>query len=244
MRITPALLGEFWELFSRFIELLLLPIGLLLSWLASLLPRPGPISPAGPPPPLMLQPPLNPGALPEISDQARWVATIILFGLALLVAMVALVVVKLMLDHWLQPPPPSADRPGPDLEVESTGGAGRDARALFAWLWRWLQARLRAGPQPARAPARSGAATDANAWAAYRALLDWAAAHGHARGPAETMHQLRTRLAQHVPDLADEVALVTHVYESERYGDIHPPANAVRRLTRAVESLMHADRVH
>jgi hypothetical protein len=239
--LRPQLLGEFWDLFSHLVELLLTPIGLLLSGLASLLPRPGPIAPGTLPPPPPFQPLPNPGELPEVSDQARWVATAILFGLALLVAMVVLVIVKLMLDHWLQAPPPVAPRHGPELQVESSGGAGRDLGALFAWLWRWLRTQIRSGPRPARNTAHASHASAADAWAAYRALLDWAAAHGQPRRPAETMHQLQSRLVLQAPDLADEVALVTTVYESERYGDVHPPGNALRRLARAIESLRGAD---
>jgi len=234
--LRPALLGTFWDLLVRAIELLLLPIGWLLAWLASLLPRgAAPTVPTAPPP--MLQPPPPTPNLDQMPDQMPWLGTLILVGLLLLAAVFALVVARLMLEHWLQPPPPRQAAAPPDLSVEHSGTAGGDARALFGWLWRWLRGRLHPfGPQarPARHPSELAVA---DAWRAYRALLAWAAQRGLGRRPSETTGELQSRLSAAAPTVADDVALVTSVYEGERYGELQPPPDRLRRLGRALAAL-------
>jgi hypothetical protein len=158
------------------------------------------------------------------------------------VATFALVITRLMLEHWLQPPPARQERRTPEMSVERSGTAGGDARALLSWFWRWLRGRLRPSSRPARSPRPEQEATTTDAWRAYRALLDWAAQHGLARRPAETTHELQVRLAEAVPAASEEVELVTSTYEWARYGGVEPPTERLRRIVRAVESLRQQGR--
>ncbi|MBV9175332.1 MAG: DUF4129 domain-containing protein [Chloroflexi bacterium] len=240
--LRPGLLGTFWELLSRAIELLLTPIGLFLAWLASLLPRPSIPQPGTLPPPPTMQPLPPPGNLNELADQGRLFATLILLVLVLLAAVLALVVVKLMLDHWLQPPTPDERSLEPELRAERTGGAGRDARDFLAWLWRWVVERFQGPHRGARSHGVGGTTAAADAWAAYRAMLEWAAANGVPRGPSETVHQLQTRIVERAPDASSAVDLLSTTYEEERYGAVRPSSEALRRAAQAVERLRDASR--
>jgi hypothetical protein len=240
--LRPGLLGTFWELLSRAVELLLTPIGLFLAWLASFLPKPSIPQPALAPPPPTFQPPPPPGNLSELADQGRLLATLILLGLVFLGAVLALIVVKLMLEHWLQAPPPAEQTAEPELQAEATGGAGRDARDVLAALWRWLRSRV----LPARAQARGHTAARGSvahdAWAVYRAMLDWAAANGMSRRPSETVHQVQARLSRYAPEASADIDVLSATYELERYGAERPSSDALRRAARALEHLRGAER--
>jgi HAMP domain-containing protein len=185
----------------------------------------------------------NPRSLDQLQDSSPWLGTVILLGLVLIVAIVALVVARLMLEHWLQPPPEREARPTPSLTTERSGTAGGDARALFAWLWRWLSGHLRPLPRAAHTARPNHDVALADAWRAYRALLEWAAQRGLARGTAETTGELQSRLAASMPTLADDVALLTSTYDGERYGGIRPPAERLRRLAQAVSALQQQPHV-
>ena len=72
---------------------------------------------------------------------------------------------------------------------------------------------------------------------AYRALLQWAAEHGSARKPTETTQQLRERLVEREPGVAEAVGLVTSTFEEERYGERPQPADRLGRVQAAVREL-------
>src|SRR5206468_11944033 len=93
----------------------------------------------------------------------------------------ALLVVRLLLANFVNPPTVSVPRHA-ELTVERTGTPKGDAQDFFAWLLHWLRR-----SRPVR-PARAGSApVDAmNAWSAYQQLLDWAARQGAPRRPPET----------------------------------------------------------
>jgi hypothetical protein len=179
----------------------------------------------------------NPRNLDQLQNPSPWLGTLILLALLLIVAIIALIVARLMLEHWLQPPPERETRKAPSLTAERTGTAGGDARALFAWLWRWLRGHLRPPPRAAQIARPAHDLALADAWRAYRALLEWAAQRGQPRGAAETTGELQSRLAASAPMLADDVALLTSTYDGERYGGIHPPAERLRRLAQALSAL-------
>jgi len=120
------------------------------------------------------------------------------------------------------------------------------------WSWGLFQDQLRAA-WLARLAALRGAADSANASAqesagadgrpvtmraVYRALLRWAAAQGHRRGPAATPQELRQELAVSLPQAADAVALITSAYEAERYGGVVLPATALAAARAAADSLV------
>jgi len=103
------------------------------------------------------------------------------------------------------------------------------------WLGHWLRGRLRREQDLAPGDGADSAAADA--WTAYRALLDWAAQHGIQRRPAETTHQLQERLVRAAPEAAESVGLVTSTYEWERYGEIRPASDLLRRVQAALHKL-------
>ena len=241
--LQPALLGAMWTTLARLVELVLIPIGWFLAWLASLLPHG---QPAGPPPLPPRQAPdftPDPAALAQLQDRVGWIGTLVLIVLMAAAALAAVLVVRVMLDNWLRPPAPAEARHAPAVEAEHSGTARGDARALLSWLRRWLSGHVgfrRRNPtghgSPSSAPRPADAAA-VDAWAAYRRLLEWAAAQGLGRRPAETTGQLRSRLAAHAPDATAAVDLVTSTYEQQRYGEISPARDRLQRLRAALTSL-------
>jgi hypothetical protein len=103
---------------------------------------------------------------------------------------------------------------------------------------RWLRG-LIGGRRRAAATSQAVAEPGpADAWAAYQRLLAWAERQGLGRRPAESTGQLRARLAQHAPENADGLSLVTSTYEWERYGNVHPPGDRLQRVRAALAALV------
>lgn len=183
--------------------------------------------------------PLEPGEnAPGLAPPA-WLAWLVVLAMVLLATLAAALVVRLLLAsrfvHW---PRPAAESPA-SISVEPAGNANRDARLLVGWLLRWLRRWLARPPRPRSAGAEHlrGGADALNAWAAYRVLLEWAERHGARRRPAETTQQFGSRLVRQAPDAAETIELVTRTFEWERYGDIPPSLDHLRRLERAVRNL-------
>jgi hypothetical protein len=236
MVLRPEVMGAMWRGLARLLELALMPLFILLAWLASLLPvavAPGDVRPPFRPPPRAP----NLDALARQQAPPDWIPWLAATLVLLVVLFVAAGILRLLLESELvvRPQRERPTRP-PGVTVERTGGAGQDVRQLMRWLGHWLRSRLRRAP--VAAPDALGAAgAAADAWAAYRALLDWAAEHGVRRRPAETTRQLQDRLLTVAPDAADTVGLVTSTYEFERYGDVHPGNDLLRRVQAALRKL-------
>jgi hypothetical protein len=235
--LRPELLQGMWLLLAHAIELLLTPIGLLIAWLASLMPHAAPGPPPTPVPlPNRAQP--DPALLAQAQDRLAWIVPLIVFTLLAAAGLAALLAARLLLSNVIGAPnsrPIVVDME--EVEAESSGAPTDDAADLFGWLMRWMRDRLRGG---ARATLMSGAAvpTDADAWTAYQRLLAWADERGLGRRPAETTGQFSMRLAGHVPEAAPSVDLVTQVFERERYGGEHAGGEALGRVRRALSSLL------
>jgi hypothetical protein len=236
--LRPALLGAMWSTLATLIELIFTPIGWLIAWLASLFPR-GEVQPQPLPPRPTLAPMPDPAALGQIQDRQEWIGWLVLITLLVFASIVAMLIVRLLLSNWIGSPLRRAAQRPEDLSVERSGTPGGDAHDFFGWLLRWLRDQL--GGRTTRA-GRSGAgdsevsATDA--WAAYRGLLEWASAMGLPRRPAETTGQFRDRLANHAPDTAEAVNLVTSTYEWDHYGAIQPRSDRLRRVGQALRTLL------
>jgi len=234
--LRPDVMGAMWRGLARLIELALTPLFLLLAWLASLLPAatmPGDVRPPA-------RPPLRPPDLDALARQQTppdWIPWLAAALVLVLVLFVAAAILRLLLESELVVRA-ARERAAntADISVERTGGAGQDMRQLMRWLGHWLRARLRRQDDLARGAQEAGPAV-ADAWVAYRALLDWGAQHGVRRRPSETTHQLQERLLSVAPDAADSVGLVTSTYEWERYGDVHPAHDLLRRVQAALAKL-------
>ena len=237
--LRPALLGVMWTTLARIVELVLTPLGWLIAWLGSLLPRGGP---PGPLPPIVRPPPdalPNTAALNELQDRMEWLGWVILFTLLIAATIAAMLVARMLLNNWIGSPTRPTPGPRVDLTAERSGTPRGDARDLLGWLMRWLRGRLRLGrPASTAAHTLTAEASAADAWAAYRALLEWAASKGLARRPAETTGQLQSRLTVHDPESTDSVHLVTTTYEWERYGQIPPPPDRLRRVRQALAAIL------
>jgi hypothetical protein len=177
-------------------------------------------------------------ALGDLQDRAEWIGWVIIGTLLLAAACAALVLARILLDNWLGSPTRRAAEPRVDLVVERSGTPGGDARDLWGWLMRWLRRRLGRQPSVAAGRGRAGEASAADARAAYRGLLEWAEGRGLGRRPAETTGQLRSRLAADAPETIEAVDLVTSTYEWQRYGQIAPLADRLRRVRQALASLL------
>src|SRR5260370_17458059 len=108
----------------------------------------------------------------------------------------SILMVRTLLNNWISRPTRPTPGPRVDLTAERSGTPRGDARDLLGWLMRWLRGRLRLGrPASTAAHARTAEASAADAWAAYRALLEWAASKGLPRRPAEPTGHLQTPLS-------------------------------------------------
>jgi Domain of unknown function (DUF4129) len=236
--LRPEVMGAMWLGLARLIELALMPLLLLLSWLASLLPAGGPPGDIRPP----FRPPQRPPNLDALARQQAppdWIPWVAATLVLLLVLFMAAGILRLLLESELVVRA-QRERPSqvPGITVERSGGAGQDVRQLVRWLARWLRARWQRDAGAADR-ARAGTLAADDAWAAYKALLEWANEHGIRRRPSETTHQLQDRLVSVAPEAAETVGLVTSTYEWERYGEVHPPGDRLRRIQAALRALVH-----
>ena len=188
--LRPALLGAMWNMLARIIELIFTPIGWLIAWLASLFPR-GEVQPQPLPPRPTLAPMPDPATLGQLQDRQEWLGWLVLFTLLLFASIVAMLVVRMLLANWIGTPLQRAAQRPEDLTVERSGTPGGDAHDFFGWLLRWLRDQLGGRRAPGRAGTGATEPSPVDAWAAYRGLLEWAAAMGQARRPAETTGQLQ-----------------------------------------------------
>jgi hypothetical protein len=237
--LRPELLGSLWTTLAWIVELILTPLGLLLAWLASLFPaRAG--APLPPPPRPLTDFAPNPAALADLQERTAWIGTLIAILLIVAAGIAAMIVVRILLANWIRSPSPPEQRHPPELTVERSGTAKGDAQAFLGWLMRWLRGLLGGRALAPRSSGRAASAEVAavDAWAAYRHLLAWAERQGLGRRPAETTGQLQARLSQHTPEAAETVDLVTSTYEWERYGDVHPPGDRLRRVRNALAALV------
>jgi Domain of unknown function (DUF4129) len=236
--LRPTLLGVMWTTLARIVELVLTPVGWFFAWLASLLPRGGP--PGALPPIIRPTPePLpNTAALNELQGRMEWIGWVVIITLLIAATVAALIVARILLSNWIGSPTRPTPDPNVELTVERSGTARDDAHHLWGWLMRWLRSRLgrRAAPAGLRHGGAEASAVDA--WAAYRGLLEWAERRGQGRRPAETTGQLRSRLATQAPETSEAVDLVTSTYEWERYGQVVPVADRLRRVRQALASLL------
>jgi hypothetical protein len=216
--LRPELLDAMWLLIARAIELILTPIGMLLSWLGSLLPRPTPVALPVPPPRPSPEP--NPAAaLAEAQDRLAWIGDVIVFTLLVVGGLATLLAARLLLSNFIRAPQAwVSDRQDEELIAESSGTPAEEASDLFGWLMRWLSA-LR-GHRDTRGSAQRSVASARDAWTAYQRLLGWAESQGLGRRASETTGQLSARLAREVPTAAGAVNVVTQAFESERYGGV------------------------
>jgi hypothetical protein len=237
--LRPTLLTTMWATLAHIVELMLTPLGWLIAWLLSLFPAPG--TPQPPPPPLprpTAEPGPDPAALAALQENLAWMGWVVLFTLLLVATVAAFLVVRILLENFVTPPA-RAEPPTPELTTERTGTPTGDAQDLLGWVLRWLRARLAGRTRAERAAPKTSAQVEvADAWAAYAQLLQWAARQGLGRRPPETTGQFQARLTRHSPEAANTVDLVTSTYEYERYGDVHPPGDRLRRLREALAALI------
>jgi hypothetical protein len=234
--LRPELLGAMWFTLARAIELALTPIGLLIAWLASLFPA-GPAGPPPTPPPLPTQPAPDPAALAAVQGQLAWIANLVVVTLLVACGLAALLAARLLLANVIGDPRrlrlKSIERD--DVVVETSGTPAGEAADVFGWLVRWLHGRLRSRRGPTVPSRHEGGEVDA--WTVYQRLLAWAERRGLGRRPAETTGQLATRLANHAPEAAEAVRVVTSTYEWDRYGAVRAKPEELRRMQSACATL-------
>jgi hypothetical protein len=180
----------------------------------------------------------NTAALNELQDRMEWIGWVVIITLLIAATVAALIVARLLLSNWIGNPTQRTRDSNVELTVERSGTARDDAHDLLGWLMRWLRRRLGRYSAPARSRHGIAEAAAVDAWAAYRGLLEWAERRGQGRRPAETTGQLQSRLATHAPETSEAVDLVTSTYEWERYGQVVPVADRLRRVRQALASLL------
>ncbi len=234
MIFRPDVMTTLWTGLASLLGLLLMPLLFLLSWLASLLPATGPVFDARPPP----RPIPNGPSIEELARQQQppdWIPYLALTLVLCLVLFMAAGILRLLLESEIVIRPEQQRRLDEEgVSVERSGNVGQDARQLLGWLAAWLRGRLR---RPAPVAASRDAIVTADAWSAYRTLLQWAAQHGVQRRAAETTHQLQARIVQREPRAADVVEAVTATFEDERYGARQAPTDRLQRVQAALREL-------
>ena len=168
----------------------------------------------------------------------EWIGWVVIVTVLIAATAAALIVARMLLANWIGNPTRRTPDPNVELTVERSGTARDDAHDLWSWLMRWLRSRLgrRSVPSGSRHGVAEASAVDA--WAAYRGLLEWAERRGQGRRPAETTGQLQSRLASHAPESTEAVELVTSTYEWDRYGQVPPVADRLRRVRQALAALL------
>jgi uncharacterized protein DUF4129 len=230
--LRPELLASMWLLIAHAIELLLTPIGLLLAWLASLLPQGQPTAPPLPPPRPTPFP--NPSAgLAEAQEKLAWIGTVIVFTLMAAAGFALLLAARFLLTNFIREPVRWVTvSPQEEVLSETTGSPGDEVGDLWSWLREWLRSRL------ARSRSQPGSEAAAlEAWRAYQRLLAWAETHGFTRRASETPAQFAVRLHTAFPDSALVVDLVTRAFESERYGSLTASRDELQHIREALTAL-------
>ncbi|HET6317701.1 MAG TPA: DUF4129 domain-containing protein, partial [Chloroflexota bacterium] len=234
MIFRPDVMTTLWMGLASLLGLMLMPLLFLLSWLASLLPATGPVFDARPPP----RPIPNGPSIEELARQQQppdWIPYVALTLVLCLVLFMAAGILRLLLESEIVVRPEQQRRLDEEgVSVERSGNVGQDARQLLRWLAAWLRGRVR---RPAPAARTGDAIATADAWSAYRMLLQWAARHGVQRRSAETTHQLQARIVQREPRAADVVEAVTTTFEDERYGARQVPTDRLQRVQAALREL-------
>lgn len=203
-------------------------LGALLAWLR--LDSHGALSPvtAHRMPPL---PQVHAGALDESAGLSGY--------LLVIPAAVLLVVFAWLLARNVRP---RAERP-----------AREERSSLWSWVlfrrqvrtaWEGWVDRLRPHPGPdsgQTARAKPDAAVPTDIRGLYRALLRWAAAHGHPRHQDTTPRELQRTLVAAAPQAASALALITDSYEQVRYGEDDLPPGALAAAAERLAALQSPD---
>ena len=230
--LRPELLASMWLLLARAIEVLLTPIGLLLAWLASLLPHGPPGAPPLPPPRPTPFP--NPSAgLAEAQAKLAWIGTVIVFTLMAAAGFALLLAARFLLTNFVREPVRWVTvSPQEEMLSEMTGSPGDEVGDLWSWLRDWLRSRFTRSRSP---HASESAALEA--WRAYQRLLAWAETQGLSRRASETPAQFALRVRAAFPDSALVVDLVTRAFEWERYGGVNPSRERLEEVREALSAL-------
>lgn len=173
-----------------------------------------------------------PGISPEVLLALKWLA------LAAVVAVVVYLLARAVSRAW-------SSRPKDEVEEihESlwSWDAFREDLRLF---WDTLRRRFQRKRQPYTATLRAPQVNYdepipdyPDVRAIYRRLLREATAAGIARRPEETPQEYAGRLGQAVPGGQGEMAYLTEVYQSVRYGGLSTPAGALAQANRLFRGL-------
>jgi len=209
----------------------------IVSFLASLFPSDEPASlpamPAMPAPP-----PEGPSwvKLFRLPEWVRRVGSIVMVIIWMILILAAIYSVSSQIIHWLRQRLEGMS----EVEVEPMSGAFLDdllhlfkgllllAARFFRFVFRPFRRKRK---MKAVSPEISSIRT------IYRRMLDWAASAGCPRKAAQTPHEYLKVLVQWIPEVGQELAVITNHYALARYGDCLPSHDTLDQIKTTWEKL-------
>jgi hypothetical protein len=216
----------FWELVFR-----------LVSFLASLFSSPEqatvPVMPAMP------QAPPESSSWVKLFKMPEWVrrvGSMVMVSIWIILILAAIWSVSSQIIHWLRQRLEGMS----DVEVEPMSGAFLDDLLhLFKGLFLLALRFFRFVSRPFRQKRKMHAVSPeiSSIRAIYRRMLEWAASAGCPRDAAQTPHEYLKVLEQRLPEVGQEVAIITNHYALVRYGGNLPRHDTLGRVMATWEKL-------
>lgn len=226
--VASAFLSALGQSLLFLVNLLLLPLVWLFSWIQIQPPERMPQRPLLPRPPVeQLEQYAPPAWLQQLFSALAlvFVLLVAILGIVLLLWLLSMLLNRTTLRDGLRAP----------AATEYEGGPWEDVHLLLAAFQRWLRELASRAPLALPVPASLRPVRDARA--AYRALLRWAKARGLEREPPETPVEFQRRLTLRFPEGAEQYQLLTAAYEVARYGGTAVSGPLLARLRQSLEEL-------
>jgi hypothetical protein len=195
-----------------------------------------PAMPAMPPPP-----PESPSwvKLLRMPEWVRRVGSIVMVIIWMILILAAIWSVSSQIIHWLRQRLESMT----EVEVEPMSGAFLDDLLhLFKGLFLLAARFFRFVFRPFRHKRKRKAVSPeiSSIRTIYRRMLDWAASAGCPRNAAQTPHEYLKVLAQWLPEVGQDFAVITNHYVLVRYGDYLPTHDTLGQVKATWEKLRQA----
>lgn len=174
----------------------------------------------------------------RIPEWVRRVGSIVMVSIWMILILAAIWSVSSQIIHWLRQRLEGMN----EVEVEPMSGAFLDDllhlfKGLFLLATRFF--RFVFLPFRRKRNIKAVSAEISSIRTIYRRMLDWAASAGCPRDAAQTPHEYLKVLEQRLPEVGQEVAIITNHYALVRYGGNLPRHDTLGRVMATWKKLRH-----